>query len=110
LNYVVQPGDNLWSIAARFGISAQAIAAANQLTNQHMIQVGQTLYIPTASSPAPVPAPGPTVPPTQYPFSASVDERTAKLEKDFNQVITIVDNHRRQIADLSRRLQRLEQR
>lgn len=44
--YVVQPGDTLSSIAARFGTTEWAIANANNLPNLNMIYVGQTLHIP----------------------------------------------------------------
>ncbi|WP_051914291.1 LysM peptidoglycan-binding domain-containing protein [Thermorudis peleae] len=48
--YVVQPGDSLFTIAARFHVSAQDLAAANHLTDPNTIQVGQVLIIPTPSS------------------------------------------------------------
>jgi LysM repeat protein len=51
--YVVRRGDTLYSIAARHGTTAQAIARANGLANANYIYVGQRLIIPGASSPAP---------------------------------------------------------
>jgi LysM repeat protein len=47
--YVVQPGDVLVNIAARFGVTASAIARASNLTNVNALQVGQELIIPPAS-------------------------------------------------------------
>ena len=44
--YVVQPGDNLFRISLRFGVSMQALAAVNGLTNYNYIYVGQVLIIP----------------------------------------------------------------
>lgn len=44
--YVVQPGDTLYGIAARYGVNAQALAQANGLTLYSTIFVGQTLMIP----------------------------------------------------------------
>lgn len=44
--YVVQPGDTLTSIAARFDTTEAALAQANNLPNVNMIYVGQTLRIP----------------------------------------------------------------
>ncbi len=44
--YVVQPGDTLSSIAARFGTTYWAIAMANNLPNANFIRAGQTLIIP----------------------------------------------------------------
>lgn len=44
--YTVQPGDNLYSIATRFGTTTEAIIAANELLNPDFIYVGQVLIIP----------------------------------------------------------------
>ncbi|HUN05164.1 MAG TPA: LysM peptidoglycan-binding domain-containing protein [Aggregatilineales bacterium] len=46
--YVVQAGDELRTIAARFGTTWQAIAAANNLPNANFIYPGQRLVIPVA--------------------------------------------------------------
>ena len=46
--YVVVAGDTLSEIAARFGVTAEAIAAANGLTDVHTIREGQELTIPGA--------------------------------------------------------------
>jgi LysM repeat protein len=42
----VQPGDNLFSIAARFGRDVYNIARANRLLNLNAIYIGQPLVIP----------------------------------------------------------------
>lgn len=44
--YKVQPGDNLFRIALRFGKSMQSIAAANGIANYNLIYPGQVLRIP----------------------------------------------------------------
>lgn len=44
--YVVQPGDTLFSIAIRYGVAWQNVAAANNLPAPYIIYVGQTLIIP----------------------------------------------------------------
>lgn len=44
--YVVQKGDILSAIAARFGVTVQAIVAANGLANPNHIEPGQRLIIP----------------------------------------------------------------
>lgn len=51
--YTVQPGDNLFRIGQKFGVSWVQIAEANGLVNPNQIVAGQTLKIP-------VNAPGPT--------------------------------------------------
>lgn len=64
--YVVQPGDTLSGIAARYGTTTQALARANGLYYPFTIYVGQSLYIPCHKPyppkphpPAPPPAPAP---------------------------------------------------
>jgi len=44
--YVVQPGDTLYSIAARFGTTVHALVVANNLPGPDMIYVGQILNVP----------------------------------------------------------------
>lgn len=53
--YVVVPGDNLSRIAARYGISVQSLAAANNIWNPNHIYVGQVLTIPTGGYYPPAP-------------------------------------------------------
>lgn len=49
--YVVQAGDTLFRISVRFGVSMDAIRAANGFTGDR-IYAGQTLIIPDGSAPA----------------------------------------------------------
>lgn len=44
--YTVQSGDSLYSIAAKYGVPATSIVAANNLADQNALFVGQTLVIP----------------------------------------------------------------
>lgn len=44
--YVVQPGDTLSAIAARFGVGLTALASANALAPPYLIRVGQRLAVP----------------------------------------------------------------
>lgn len=46
--YVVQPGDTLWTIAQQFGVGVDDLARANGIAdpNAAILQVGQTLRIP----------------------------------------------------------------
>lgn len=57
--HIVQRGENLFRIALRHGVTVNALAAANNLSNPRLIYVGQRLVIPTGGSPG-----GPTVPST----------------------------------------------
>lgn len=65
MDYVVQPGDTLASIARRFGTTVQAILAANpRITDPNLIFVGQVITIPvTTPGPTPPPTPPPPPPP-----------------------------------------------
>ncbi|MBO9314185.1 MAG: LysM peptidoglycan-binding domain-containing protein [Chloroflexus sp.] len=45
--YVVQVGDTLSAIAERFGVTVDELVAANNLTDPNVLQVGQTLLIPS---------------------------------------------------------------
>ena len=59
--YTVQPGDTLYRISVRFGVTVQAIAQANGIRNINLIYVGQVLQIPgSGGTPPPAPPPGPT--------------------------------------------------
>lgn len=51
--YVVQPGDTLYRIAARFGVTVSAIVSANALPNPNLIYAGQLLTIPGPGSEPP---------------------------------------------------------
>ncbi len=45
-SHTVQRGETLASIAAKYGVTVQEIAAANNITNPNLIAVGQELFIP----------------------------------------------------------------
>ena len=76
--YVVQPGDTLSGIAARYGVAMRALAAANGIAPPYLIRVGQRLAIPRPATPIrrpvvqPVPRATPTYsPPPDSPASAT---------------------------------------
>jgi LysM repeat protein len=60
--HVVQPGDSLSTIAAKYGVPMEAIAKANEIQDPNVIKIGQKLVIP-----GPTPIPTSTVPPTVTP-------------------------------------------
>ena len=71
--YVIKSGDTLSAIAADFGSTVEDIMTLNNITNPEMIQVGQTIIVPSLIDRTPVPAPTfgpqdtPTVLPTETP-------------------------------------------
>jgi LysM repeat protein len=61
LVYVVQRGDQLGRIAQSFGVTLQALQAANGITNPNLIVIGQKLVIPSpGGSPGASPVPSAT--------------------------------------------------
>jgi LysM repeat protein len=62
VSYQVRRGDNLTTIARRFGVPIEMIVAANQLTNQDSLAEGQILRIPPAPPITLVVTPGSTTP------------------------------------------------
>ena len=56
--YTVQSGDNLITLAARFGVTREALAAANGISPSSLLYIGQVLRIPKpGEQPKPPPAP-----------------------------------------------------
>jgi len=50
--HVVAPGENLFRVALRYGLSVQALATANHIANASQVYVGQRLLIPGSAAPA----------------------------------------------------------
>ncbi len=51
--YTIQPGDTLFAIAQRFGVTLQALFAANPGIDPLRLQAGQTICIPGIAPPVP---------------------------------------------------------
>jgi LysM repeat protein len=51
--YVVQPGDSLGRIAARYGTTVDEVAAENDITNPNLIHVGMELRVPSTGGATP---------------------------------------------------------
>lgn len=56
--YTVQPGDTLFSIAQRFGLTVEELAQANNIADPSNIEAGQVLTIPAGGTAAPTAAGG----------------------------------------------------
>jgi LysM repeat protein len=52
-SYVVQAGDTLSNVAAAHGVTTEALATANGITDANYIYIGQTLTIPGGTAPTP---------------------------------------------------------
>lgn len=58
VEYIVQPGDTMWLISQRFGVSLDTLIKANpQITNPEMIFPGEIVRIPSGGMPGPGPMP-----------------------------------------------------
>jgi len=56
VNYTVQSGDSMYSIATRYGITLDALKAANpQIVNPDLIFPGQIICVPVVRPPVPLP-------------------------------------------------------
>jgi len=55
----VQPGENLFRIALKYGLSYQTLAAYNGIANPQYIYVGQVLKIPASGAPVEPPSQAP---------------------------------------------------
>lgn len=44
--HIVQAGETLGGIAAKYGLDTKFLADSNRIYNYHLIKVGQVLYIP----------------------------------------------------------------
>ena len=81
--YVVKKGDTLFEIALRFGVSVQALAAANGITDPKLIRPGQVLVRPQpgVTPPAPAMTAAPTVTPSPRPQQTYVVKKGDTLSE-----------------------------
>ncbi len=92
-SYTVKDGDVLWKIAQKYGMTWQALADYNKLTNPNLIYINQKLAIPEAKpAPAPVPeqpepAPAPA-PEEPEPQGVQVPEQ---VKAEYDKFIAAVD-------------------
>ena len=95
--HVVQRGETLASIAARYGVSVAALVQINGLRNADFIWVGQQLSVPASApapaptatpwpTPIPVPSPWPTVAPAPQPTATVSPQPTTAPQADVHVV------------------------
>ncbi len=80
--YRVRPGDNLYAISRKFGVSAAGLALANEITRMNRIYAGQVLRLPGTAQPE-----------EETVVAAVVDEETvvaAVVEKEIPEKAEIV--------------------
>jgi LysM repeat protein len=93
--YTVVAGDTIWAIAAKFGLTAERLAAANPGVNPDLLHPGDVLVIPGPNDPlptAPANQPVATRPPSQTGGLPSLDNLTG------------ITGHARAIYDLGQTL------
>ncbi len=61
--YIVKRGDNLWTLSRRFDVSRKKIAIINGISTEDRLKIGQELYIPYKTKPAPATSPSTRLPP-----------------------------------------------
>jgi len=61
--HTVQAGETLSSISVQYGVSQEAIAAANNITTDSVLTVGQSIVIPASDAPSEAPPPEQSAPP-----------------------------------------------
>ncbi len=89
--YIVQPGDNLYRIALKFGVSPDALARANNIVNPNIVYVGQRLIIPAAANvPTPTAVPGGPSVVTPEATTAATAESTAVATAEVTAEVTVV--------------------
>jgi LysM repeat protein len=60
VRYVVEAGDSLWKISRRFGVTVEAIADRNDISDPAMIRAGRELWIPNPTKGVDETSTGPT--------------------------------------------------
>ncbi|MBX5464056.1 MAG: M23 family metallopeptidase [Clostridia bacterium] len=76
IQYVVQPGDTLWSLAAKVGSDVASIAAANGLSEASLLHPGQTLLLPNFAGAVVTVQPGDTLGALAARYQVSVETIT----------------------------------
>ncbi len=86
-SYVVQPGDNYYRIARRFGVSVQALLAANKVANPNLLYAGSVLIIPGVTGPAVTPVPTSGAPADAIRYTVVAGDNLYRLSVRFNTTV-----------------------
>lgn len=89
IQHTVQPGENLFRIAQQYGVTVQAIAAANNLSDPNNLRVGQVLIIPRAAITPTATAAAPQASLTPAPTPLPTTTARTHLVKDGENLYTI---------------------
>lgn len=76
--HVVKPGENLGTIARKYGMTTKALAAANGITDVNKVRIGSKLKVSGSAAPAPAPkaAPAPNGPKPTLPAHNALKSAT----------------------------------
>lgn len=93
--HVVQPGENLYRISLKYGVTVQAIAQANSIANPNLIFVGQNLSIPggtsTGSTGSQPPSGGTTTPPASATtYTVIAGDTLSKIARTFGTTVQAI--------------------
>ena len=87
--HTVQPGQTLYSIGLRYGVTVTEILAANPSLNPNVIHSGNQLVIPVPGQPAPAPAPAPQPgqPTTEVQHTVAVGEYLGLIAERYDVLV-----------------------
>ena len=95
--YVVKSGDTLWSIARKFGVTANELKEFNNLTS-NLLTVGQVLQIPTPK--APVEPTPPVIPPSDNTYTVASGDSLWSIARKFGVTVQELRNLNNLTSDL----------
>jgi LysM repeat protein len=89
--HVVQPGENLYRIALRYGTTWPVLAQANGITNPNLIYVGQVLVIPGPGGPVATPVPTTAPPPGgQVTYTVVAGDNLTRIAARFGTTVNAI--------------------
>jgi LysM repeat protein len=89
VTHVVAPGENLFRISLRYGVSVQAIAQQNGIQNPNLIYVGQKLVI-SGGTGTTTPPPGGSTGGTEQKYTVVAGDTLSKIARQFNVTVQAI--------------------